>query len=126
MQNKTSKCKYDYAKMSVRNKSFKKIGKSIVWDCTDFYIYLHLIFHGLIPRQRNSSREPVYAKYRWLHMNYSIEFTLCEKKFRLTSESKSVLLTTTKAKKVRELKRISHAQPSVFRINSFSRRISLA
>ena len=27
---------------------------------------------------------------------------------------------------MRELKRISHAQPSVFRINSFSRRISLA
>ena len=38
----------------------------------------------------------------------------------------SVIVMTAKAKKVRELKRISHAQPSVFRINSFSRRISLA
>ena len=41
---------------------------------------------GLIPRQRNSLREPVYAKYRWLHMNNSIEFTLCDKKFRFASE----------------------------------------
>ena len=41
---------------------------------------------GLIPRQRNSLRELVYAKYRWLHMNNSIEFTLCEKKFRFASE----------------------------------------
>ena len=105
--------------MSVRNKSFKKIGKFIVWNCTDLRIqYLHLIFHGLIPRQRNSSREPVYAKYRWLHMNYSVEFTLCKKKFRLTSESKSVLLTATKAKKSERIEknqscptiRISHKQ----------------
>ena len=80
---------------------------------------------GLIPRQRNSLRGLVYAKYRWLHMNNSIEFTLCEKKFRFASEYKSVLLTA-KAEKVRELERISHAQPSVFRINSFLQGISLA
>ena len=30
---------------------------------------------GLIPRQRNSSRETVYAKYGWLSMNDSIEFS---------------------------------------------------
>ena len=30
---------------------------------------------GLIPRQRNSSRETVYAKYGWLGMNDSIEFS---------------------------------------------------
>ena len=41
---------------------------------------------GLIPRQRNSLPEPVYAEYRWLHMNNFIEFTLCAKKFRFTSE----------------------------------------
>ena len=38
---------------------------------------------GLIPRQRNSSRETVYAKYGWLGMNDSIEFSHF---FRLRSE----------------------------------------
>ena len=80
---------------------------------------------GLIPRQRNTSRETVYAKYGWLHMNNSIEFSLREQKIRFASEYNSVLLTA-KAKKVREFNRIIHAQPSVFRINSFSRRISLS
>ena len=41
---------------------------------------------GLIPRQRNSLREAVYAKYGWLHMNNSIEFSLREKKIRFGSE----------------------------------------
>ena len=41
---------------------------------------------GLIPRQRNALREAVYAKYGWLHMNNSIEFSLREKKMRLGSE----------------------------------------
>ena len=41
---------------------------------------------GLIPRQRNSSRETVYAKYGWLHVNNSIEFSLRKKKFRFASE----------------------------------------
>ena len=38
---------------------------------------------GLIPRQRNSSRETVYTKYGWLHMNNSIEFNslFASKKF---------------------------------------------
>ena len=36
------------------------------------------------------------------------------------------VLLTAKAKKVIEFNRIIHAQPSVFRINSFSRRISLS
>ena len=30
---------------------------------------------GLIPRQRNSSQEAVYARYGWLGMNGSIEFS---------------------------------------------------
>ena len=30
---------------------------------------------GLIPRQRNTSRETVYEKYGWLGMNDSIEFS---------------------------------------------------
>ena len=34
-----------------------------------------IVFKGLIPRQRNSSRETVYAKYGWLGMNDSIEFS---------------------------------------------------
>ena len=38
---------------------------------------------GLIPRQRNSSRETVYAKYGWLGMNDYIEFSHF---FRLRSE----------------------------------------
>ena len=38
---------------------------------------------GLIPRQRNSSQETVYAKYGWLGMNDSIEFSHF---FRLRSE----------------------------------------
>ena len=58
-------------------------------------------------------------------MNNSIEFSLREQKIRFASESNSVLLTA-KAKKVREFNRIIHAQPSVFLINSFSRRISLS
>ena len=41
---------------------------------------------GLIPRQRNTSRETVYAKYGWLHMNNSIEFSLREQKIRFASE----------------------------------------
>ena len=45
-----------------------------------------LDFKGLIPRQRNSLREAVYAQYGWLHMNNSIEFSLREKKIRFGSE----------------------------------------
>ena len=41
---------------------------------------------GLIPRQRNTLRETVYAKYGWLHMNNSIEFSLREQKIRFASE----------------------------------------
>ena len=41
---------------------------------------------GLTLRQRNSSRETVYAKYGWFHMNNSIEFSLREKKLRFASE----------------------------------------
>ena len=44
---------------------------------------LYVIYQGLIPRQRNSSRETVYAKYGWLGMNDSIEFSHL---FRLRSE----------------------------------------
>ena len=41
---------------------------------------------GLIPRQRNTSRETVYAKYGWLHMNNFFEFSLREQKIRFASE----------------------------------------
>ena len=41
---------------------------------------------GLIPRQRNTSRETVYAKYGWLHVNNSIEFSLREQKIRFAIE----------------------------------------
>ena len=44
---------------------------------------VELDLKGLIPRQRNSSRETVYAKYGWLGMNDSIEFSHF---FRLRSE----------------------------------------
>ena len=50
------------------------------------YISLQKPYKGLIPRQRNTSRETVYAKYGWLHMNNSIEFSLREQKFRFASE----------------------------------------
>ena len=45
--------------------------------------HLHVGCKGLIPRQRNSSRETVYAEYGWLGMNDSIEFSHF---FRLRSE----------------------------------------
>ena len=45
-----------------------------------------MVREGLIPRQRNSLRETVYAKYGWLHINNSIEFSLREKKIRFGSE----------------------------------------
>ena len=70
---------------------------------------------GLIPRQRNSSRETVYAKYGWLHI-ISLNSLFARKNF----------ASPTKAKKAREFNRIVCVQPSVFRINSFSRRISLS
>ena len=44
------------------------------------------LYKGLIPRQRNTSRETVYAKYGWLHVNNSIEFALREQKIRFASE----------------------------------------
>ena len=44
------------------------------------------VHKGLIPRQRNSSRETVYAKYGWLGMNDSIEFSLREQNIRFASE----------------------------------------
>ena len=43
-------------------------------------------YQGLIPWQQNSSLETVYAKYGWLHMNNSIEFSLREQKIRFASE----------------------------------------
>ena len=65
-----------------------------------FFLAKRIQCKGLIPRQRNALREAVYAKYGWLHMNNSIEFSLREKKIRFDSE-KSVLLTA-KAKRARE------------------------
>ena len=47
---------------------------------------INMARQGLIPRQRNTSRETVYAKYGWLHMNNSIEFSLREQKIRFASE----------------------------------------
>ena len=35
----------------------------------------HLRSEGVIPRWRNSLRETIYAKYKWLYMNNSIEFS---------------------------------------------------
>ena len=61
--------------------------------------YLTSLWERSISRQRNSSRESVYAKYVWLHINNSIEFSLHEKIFRFTSElnwclSQSTLVST--------------------------------
>lgn len=48
---------------------------------------------GLIPQKQNSSRETVYVKHGWLHMNNSTEFSLREKKIRFAKELKWVLHT---------------------------------
>lgn len=52
-------------------------------------VLLYIEHKGLIPRQGNSSRETVYAKYGWLKMNIDIELFLREKN-RFASEWKSV------------------------------------
>ena len=73
----------------------------------------------LIPRQRNSSRETVYVKYGWLHMNNSIEFSHL---FRFRSPAKRNVFS----QRDNSGNGIIHMQPSVCHINSSPRRISLS
>ena len=83
---------------------------------------------ALIPRQRNSSRETVYAKYGWFLMNNSIEFSLREKKLRFASEYNRFLPTGKSEiffRKQRTQWNYSTATTRI-RINGFSQRISLS
>ena len=72
-----SECSERGTKYDIVTRATKLISPSL--ECDN-------LFKGLIPRQRNSSRETVYAKYGWLHVNNSIEFSLRKKKFRFASE----------------------------------------
>ena len=72
-----------------KEKRYRNLKEELMINCDSFDVItlevttLGFVSKGLIPRQRNSSRETVYAKYGWLGMNDSIEFSHF---FRLRSE----------------------------------------